>query len=76
MARTVWLKLHGFDLLSICCGFVVQQAIQIVVQQTKPMEFEPIEPRTTANTRRGAVYTAQWSIGREDYRHAGAIGVS
>jgi len=32
------------------------------------MQFEPIQPTTTADTRRGAVYTAQWSIGRGCYR--------
>ena len=40
------------------CRFVVQQAVQQVVQQIEPMEFEPIQPTTFADTRRGAVYSA------------------
>jgi len=76
MARAVWLKLHWFDISSICCGFVVQLAVQQIVQQIEPMEFEPIQPTTFADTRRGAVYTVQWSIACEGHRRAGAIGVS
>jgi len=40
------------------------------------MEFEPIQPTTFADSRFGAVYTAQWSIGREGHRRTGAIAVS
>jgi len=50
--------------------FVVDKLIglQQVVQQIEPMEFEPIQPMTTADTRRGAVYTAQWLTGGESSR--------
>jgi len=51
----VWLKLHWFDFLSICCEFVVQQAVQQDVQQIEPMEYEPIQPATTADSQRGTM---------------------
>ena len=76
IARTVWLKHHWFDFLSIYCGFVVKQAVQQVVRQIESVEFESIQPTTIADTRRGAAYTAQWSIACEGHRRAGAIGVS
>jgi len=40
------------------------------------MELEPIQPTTIVDTRRGAVYIAQWSIRHEGHRRAGGIGVS
>jgi len=49
---------------------------QAAIQQTESMEFQPIQPTTTADTRHGTVYIAQWSIGREGLRHAGAIGAN
>jgi len=59
--------------LSISCRFVVDL---LVVQQIEPMEFEPTQPTTIADSRREAVYIAQWSIACEGYRRAVAIGLS
>jgi len=61
---------------SISCRFVVDllyNKLYDVVQQIEPMEFEPIQPTTIADTRRGAVYIAQWSIGHEGHRSAGEM---
>ena len=66
----VWLKLYWFDFLSICCGFVVQHAVQQVTQQIEPIELEPIQPTTIAGTEREAVYIAQWSIEHDGHRRA------
>jgi len=42
----------------------------------KPIGFEPIQPKTFADTWRGAVYIAQWLIGHEGHHLKGAIGMS
>ena len=72
MASTVWLKLHWFDLLWICC--TTNRTASCITNRTNRVWAYTADDdcRHSAWT----VYTARWSIGREGHRRTGFIGVS